>query len=323
MESSTKRRTTKSGKRSQVPGFLIKTYRILENPKYREIINWVDNGKSFVVKDIKGFERDVLPNYFKHNKLTTFMRQLNMYGFRMKKLKDKSKHFTHRFFIRGKKEGLKRIFRKTKAKVAPSVSSGSDCAESEKKLKLMIGAFKELKAKHDKLKEVQKKNKFLLLEQALRSIDDREIKGGVVRMIEVISQAANYGQGEDGKDDWDKSQSKKLESIKEILKRFGRVKDKIGGSGQENRPSRASTVESQEVELRKRSFDEIEANEDDQSFFEEIVNFFPTSRRPSSKIELRQPGYSSEHCDFDDFDFKYGRGVRQMANSSENLFRFD
>ena len=36
----------------------------------------------FVVKAQETFEREIIPQYFNHNKFSSFARQLNFYGFR-------------------------------------------------------------------------------------------------------------------------------------------------------------------------------------------------------------------------------------------------
>ena len=41
-----------------------------------------DNGTTFVVKDIEKFAAEVIPAYFKHSNFSSFVRQLNFYGFR-------------------------------------------------------------------------------------------------------------------------------------------------------------------------------------------------------------------------------------------------
>jgi len=45
------------------------------------IISWNADGKSFRIHDVNAFCSDILPRYFRHCKLASFQRQLNLYGF--------------------------------------------------------------------------------------------------------------------------------------------------------------------------------------------------------------------------------------------------
>lgn len=71
-----------SGIPSNVPAFLVKLWKLVEDPQYEEHISWNKNGTGFLVHDQATFAREILPKYFKHNNFASFVRQLNMYGFR-------------------------------------------------------------------------------------------------------------------------------------------------------------------------------------------------------------------------------------------------
>jgi hypothetical protein len=44
-----------------------------------DIIRWTDGGKHFIIMDINEFVVKLLPRYFKHSNLSSFVRQLNSY----------------------------------------------------------------------------------------------------------------------------------------------------------------------------------------------------------------------------------------------------
>ena len=50
--------------------------------------NRSDDGLTFIVKDTTLFETSIIPQFFKHSKFSSFVRQLNFYGFRKIKYSD-------------------------------------------------------------------------------------------------------------------------------------------------------------------------------------------------------------------------------------------
>jgi osomolarity two-component system response regulator SKN7 len=65
-------------KKSEMPNFLLKLYQILETNEYSSIIEWGDNGKFFIVKNLNEFTDKVCPKFFKHNNFSSFVRQVRL-----------------------------------------------------------------------------------------------------------------------------------------------------------------------------------------------------------------------------------------------------
>ncbi|XP_063155856.1 heat shock factor protein 1 isoform X2 [Candoia aspera] len=109
------------GAGSNVPAFLTKLWTLVEDPDTDALICWSPSGNSFHVFDQGQFAKEVLPKYFKHNNMASFVRQLNMYGFRkvihieqgglVKPEKDDTE-FQHPYFLRGQEHLLENIKRK-------------------------------------------------------------------------------------------------------------------------------------------------------------------------------------------------------------------
>lgn len=62
------------------PAFLTKLWNMVNTEEYRDYIQWMDDGKSFQVVNKDQFEKIILPKFFKHQNFSSFVRQLNMYG---------------------------------------------------------------------------------------------------------------------------------------------------------------------------------------------------------------------------------------------------
>ena len=81
---------------------------------------YFQNGVSFTIRDQAKFARELLPLYYKHNNMASFVRQLNMYGFHKVvsvdsgglKLDKDEMEFAHPYFLRGHDYLLDHIKRK-------------------------------------------------------------------------------------------------------------------------------------------------------------------------------------------------------------------
>ncbi|CAI7660064.1 unnamed protein product [Penicillium palitans] len=60
--------------------FIHKLYNMLEDPGIQHLISWSGTNDSFVMSPTSEFSK-VLASYFKHTNISSFVRQLNMYGF--------------------------------------------------------------------------------------------------------------------------------------------------------------------------------------------------------------------------------------------------
>lgn len=97
-------------KKSSPSPFLLKTYMLVEDPATDDVVSWNSDGSAFVVWQPAEFARDLLPTLFKHSNFSSFVRQLNTYGFR--KITTSQWEFSNDKFKKGEKNLLREIRRR-------------------------------------------------------------------------------------------------------------------------------------------------------------------------------------------------------------------
>mmetsp|Transcript_117422 Transcript_117422/g.230422 ORF Transcript_117422/g.230422 Transcript_117422/m.230422 type:complete len:344 (+) Transcript_117422:138-1169(+) len=95
---------------TQPINFPARIYQILENES-SEIVQWNSNGLSFRIVNHIRFESEIIPKYFRHRKLSSVQRQLNVYGFRSISRGEHKRSFYHPLFKRGNWEIVKQMAR--------------------------------------------------------------------------------------------------------------------------------------------------------------------------------------------------------------------
>lgn len=108
---SPKRRGPRGGVVVPFPERLYTMLSQVEKDGEEDVVSWQPHGRCFIVHQPKRFVEEVMPKYFRQSKLTSFQRQVNLYGFRrLTAGKDRGGYY-HEMFLRGRPDLHRRLVR--------------------------------------------------------------------------------------------------------------------------------------------------------------------------------------------------------------------
>lgn len=171
-------KTTNNG--SNISPFLAKCYEMVEDESTDAIVSWSQSNDSFVIWDMTEF-CVLLPKYFKHQNFSSFMRQLNIYGFR--KIDTDRWEFANEGFIKGQKHLLRNIKRRKHPPQAPvqeqcpeekeTVVETVDYSSLQKEVEVLTADKKVLMQEFMKLREHQEsaQNNLIALGERIQGME--------------------------------------------------------------------------------------------------------------------------------------------------------
>lgn len=190
---------------TSVPAFLGKLWKLVEDPETDDLICWAPNGRSFFIRNQAQFARELLPHYYKHNNMASFVRQLNMYGFHKKvsvelgglKCDRDEMEFAHQYFCKGHPYLLDHIKRKI------ATSKIQDASQTPIKPELMTKMLTEVRSMRgrqehldSKLGAMKRENEALWRELAVlrqKHLKQQQIVNKLIHFLVTLVQPSRGG----------------------------------------------------------------------------------------------------------------------------------
>ncbi|XP_041975869.1 heat shock factor protein isoform X5 [Aricia agestis] len=192
---------------ASVPAFLGKLWKLVNDTETNHLISWSPGGKTFVIKNQADFARELLPLYYKHNNMASFIRQLNMYGFHkitsvenggLRYDKDDIE-FSHPCFMRGHAYLLEHIKRKiaNPKSIVASNESGEKILLKPELMNKVLADVKQMKGKQEsldaKFSAMKQENEALWREVAIlrqKHIKQQQIVNNLIQFLMSLVQPA-------------------------------------------------------------------------------------------------------------------------------------
>ncbi|XP_022822200.1 heat shock factor protein isoform X2 [Spodoptera litura] len=190
---------------ASVPAFLGKLWKLVNDTETNHLISWSPGGKTFVIKNQADFARELLPLYYKHNNMASFIRQLNMYGFHkitsvenggLRYEKDEIE-FSHPCFMKGHAyllEHIKRKIANPKSLVA-SNENGEKVLMKPELMNKVLSDVKQMKGKQEsldaKFSAMKQENEALWREVAIlrqKHIKQQQIVNNLIQFLMSLVQ---------------------------------------------------------------------------------------------------------------------------------------
>lgn len=286
------------------PPFLTKAYEMVDDLSTEHVVSWSRASNSFIVWDPLTFSRTLLPRYFKHNNFSSFVRQLNTYGFR--KVDPDRWEFANEEFLRGHKHLLKNIKRRRPpSQPFPQQHGLGPCDE--------VGVESEIdhlrRDKHILVVELVKLQQQQQDTRTLLEAMEERLQGTVQRQQQMMTFLARAMQNPDYIHQLVQQKEKRKELEQVMTKKRRRPIDKLHtrNAGESSRGRDQARIQVSELEtlaleiqgLRRSTGSEDEEQEDDEAaqtqesedkdindeFWEELLNETFEDEKGTSDVE--------------------------------------
>jgi hypothetical protein len=95
-------RRNRGGVSEPFPEKLHRMLDTVEREGLSEVVGFFSHGRAFAIHKQKRFINDIMPRFFRQSKLTSFQRQLNLYGFRRLSQGPDNGGYYHELFLKGR-----------------------------------------------------------------------------------------------------------------------------------------------------------------------------------------------------------------------------